>query len=323
MKGKGLVVGAVAVAVIVVAGIFMLSKPKPAPATAQTAVKAKGAAVKPGMPPAAPVKKAISKDMGALTVKVSDAKGKDAALRIRAFRAVDSRSSVLAGAFVSNRTQELAPGSYDIEIETAPVKIYKGINVAKGRETVEDLGRVTGSVEVKAAGVSKKPAAYPVRVMFAKSTTVVASGVCNRPIDVIAGSYDIEIGSAPKQFRKDVKVEGGKEAVIDIGGSGAIMVKAVDEAGKASKGSVRIKKSENSEPVTTAAVNKLIELMPGSYMVESAANPAIVKKDVKVAAQEEVTVELVIPEPLPPAPRPAPAVKPAAAKTAAPAPVKK
>jgi hypothetical protein len=194
------------------------------------------------------------------------------------------------------------------------VKIYKGINVAKGRETVEDIGRVTGSIEIKALGASKKPAAYPVKVMYPRTGTAVTTASANRPVDVVAGIYDIEIGSSPKQARKDVRIEGGKETVIDIGSAGAILVKAVDETGKETKGSVKIRKAENSEVVATHVLGKQMEILPGTYIVESAVNPSVSKKDVKVDAQEETVVELIIPAPPAPAPKAAAAAGPTAAK---------
>jgi|GEM_PF-1413128 hypothetical protein len=328
MKDKGLVIGVAVVAVAVVVGIFTLAKPRAVKVTAagiQAAQKA-GPAVAAGKAGkaalAAPAKKAISKDMGALTVKMAGRKDRDVSLRAKVFKAVDSKSSVFSGTITTNRMSELAPGTYDIEIETVPAKIYKGINVAKGRETLEDLGSVIGSIEIKAVGSSNRPASYPVKIFHANSGAAAAGGSTNRPIDIVAGAYDLEIGSAPKQVKKGVKIEAGKETVLDIGIPGAILVKAVDDTGKEAKGSVRIKKAGDQEIVSSAVINRPFDIAEGVYTVESVTSPSVKKSDVKVVPGQETVVELVLPAAPVPAPRPALPLKPAAPAAAA-APAKK
>lgn len=291
MKDKKLVIAAIAFLVVVAIGLFFIVKPKDAKQPAKPAAAGKVSKAV----PAPESKKAISKDMGALIVKLTGSKGTDVTLRMKVFRHVDSRSSILAGMHTTNRAIELSPGTYDIEIETMPAKIYKGVNVAKGRETVENLGRVTGSLEVKAAGPGNKAVSYPVRVLHSKTTVPAATGVSNRPIELVAGVYDVEIGSMPKQVRKDLKIEAGKEQTLDAGAAGVIAVKVIDESGKEVKGFVRIKKAEGGDVVASPAASRPVELMAGTYIVESAANPNVRKSDVKVIAGEEVSVELVMP----------------------------
>jgi hypothetical protein len=310
MKDKGLVIGAIAVVAVVIIGVVFMAKPKAAKPAAPAAATAKAGKVMP-----APAKKALSKDMGGLTVKLQGANDKDLAVRIKAFKAVDSRSSVLVKAFGSNVMQELTPGAYDLELETMPAKIYKGIKVSKGRESVENLGRVTGTLEVKALNSAKKTASYPVRVLYAK-TNVAAAGSANRPMEIVAGIYDIEIVSMPRQVRNDVRIDAGKVASVDIGTAGRLVVKAVSEEGKEVRGYVRVKKTENGELVTSSAANKPIELLPGSYMVESTSTPMQTKKDVIIKAGEETVVEFVLQAPPAPAPRPVAPPKPAAAAPA-------
>lgn len=310
MKDKGLVIAAIAVLVVIIIGVVIFSKPK-APKPDVQGLAAPAVTVKAGkVSPVIPAKKPISKDMGALTVKILGDKDKEVFIRARAFRAVDSRSSVLSTAFITSRTLELLPGTYDIEIETVPVKIYKGIKVANGRETVEDLGRPTGSFEVKAVNSAKKAIAYPVKVLYAKSNVVAASGLANRPMEIVAGVYDVEIASIPVQAKKDVRIDAGKEVSVDSGASGTLIVKFVDAAGKAVRGSARIKKSVSGELIASPAVNKPVDILPGLYTIEMMSKPPQVKNDVNIIVGEETSVDFAIQ---------APAVKPAAPKPAAPA----
>ena len=308
MKDKGLVVGAIVFVVVVVIGLVFIAKPKAAkPAAAPAAASAKAVKVMP-----VPAKRALSKDMGGLTVKLMGANNKDLSVRIKAFKAVDSKSSVLMGTLASNRMQELVPGTYDIEVETMPAKIYKGINVQKGREVVEDLGRITGTLEIKAMTFTTKVAAYPVRVLHAKTNVSAAAGSANRPMEIVAGAYDIEIASLPRQTKKDVRIDAGKEVSIDADAVGALFIRIIEPTGKEVRGSVRVRKTENNELVTSTAANKPIDILPGSYTVECLSNPPQTKKDISVKAGEETRVEFAVQAPPAPAPRPVAPPKPAA-----------
>ena len=317
MKNKNLVIG-VAVAALVLIVALVIMKPvaaRKAPAqaaapSAQKAVKAVPASAGKAVPAAK--KPVISKDMGGLTVKLLNAKDKEVSARVRAFKMIDGKSGVYVSSFRTNIMQELVPGTYDIEVETMPSKIYRGINVPKDREATEDLGRVTGSLEVKALGGNKKPATYPVRVLQVKTNLPAASIVANKPIEIVAGVYDIEIGSAPRQVKKDVRIDAGKETVIDIGSAGSLNVKAADETGKEARLIVKVKKAENGEVVATGTSNRVLDIMPGLYIIEIASRPVQTKNDVKISAGEETLVDIVVPAPPPPAPKPVTPVKPAA-----------
>jgi hypothetical protein len=245
--------------------------------------------------------------MGRLTVKLAGIKDNEINVRGRVFRTTDGRSSTFASAISTNRAQELAPGTYDIEVETAPARIYKNIKVAKGRETVEDLGRVTGTVEVKGTNAAKKPAAYPVKILYEKTSSIVVSGIAGRPIEVVSGVYDVQVASLPRQTRKGVRIDPGKEVVIDVGGAGSLKVKVLDESGKEVRSRVNIKGPDGRESVAMVWANKPVELLPGSYNIEIGSAPVQSKNDIKVEAGEETMAEFTVKAPQAPVPRPAPA----------------
>lgn len=294
MKNKNLIIGLV-VAAIVVIGIIFVAKPFTAKKGTKKSVPAiKGQAVK----AIAPAKKAIPKDMGALTIKILDSKNKDMMLRVRAFRSVDSKSSVYTASFTTNSTQYVLPGSYDIEIDTVPQTIYKGVSVSKGKETTQELGHLTGSVNVKALNAKKKDASFPVRILYAKSNIVAVSTSTNRAVEIVPGVYDIEISTLPAQSKKDIKVDAGKETALDIGcTTGILTVKALDENKKEIRYTTRLRKTAATEVITSGMSNRPMELLQGTYDVEVLSGPAQTRTDVKIGPGEETTVEFLVQAP--------------------------
>ncbi|OGW84943.1 MAG: hypothetical protein A2987_01515 [Omnitrophica bacterium RIFCSPLOWO2_01_FULL_45_10] len=298
MKNKNTIVVLAVVAAVIMVIIFI----RPHDATKKPIIQ------KPAVPAkaekgklekaATPVKKTFSKDTGGLTIKIIDSKGKDMFLRARAFKSEDPRTSVYAASFMTSRTQELPAGSYDIEIDTTPQRIYKDISISKGKETVRDLGSITGSINVKALNSKKKEAYYPIKALNSKSNIMVAAGSANRPIEIIPGVYDIEIGTLPRQVKKNVTIERSKEAVIDLGcTTGDLLVKTVAENNKEARYSLRIKKAGTNETVSFSLTNNPIEISQGKYDIEVLSSPVQTKSAVEIKAGEETNIEFTIPSP--------------------------
>lgn len=297
MKNKNLIIALVLAAAVAVA--ILIARPivskKPARKAAPPAAKA---AAKPLAK--APAKKAIAKGKGALNIKILDSKNKEMLLRARAFKVVDRRTSVYSATLSTNRTQELTPGAYDIEIDTIPQKICKDINVSEGRENIEDLGHITGSVNVRAVDSKGKEASYPVRIFYAQSNEVVTSTVTNRALEIVPGMYDVEVATYPRQLKKGVKIDPGKEGFWDLGKDmGALVIKTLDENKKEVRSSVRITKAENNELVATLPTNRPIEILKGAYNVEITSTPRQTRKDIKINAGEETAVEFTVEAPQP------------------------
>lgn len=274
---------AVILGIVVIARPFGAKKAKPS-AAAVKAEKSK-----------APAQKIISKGMGGLTVKATNSKGKDVFLKAKAFSVVDPRSSIFSATLTTNRMQELSPGAYDIEVDTIPQKIYKNIKVAAGKENTFDLGCPTGSVTVKALNSKKKDASYLIRLLIPKSGTLVTAGTTNRSLEVMPGIYDIEIDTIPRQLKKGVKLDAGKETTVDLGVvTGGLTVKVLDEKGKELRYTARVRNSATNEIISSTPSNRAMEIQPGVYNIEIMTNPAQTKKDVKVAAGEQASAEFTV-----------------------------
>ena len=249
----------------------------------------------------AAAQKVISKGKGALTVRIVNSKNMEIPMKIKAFRAIDGRSSVYATSFVGGRMQELAPGTYDIEVDSVPQKIFKNIKVNGTKETVEDLGCVTGSITVRTLNTKKVPAYYPMRILYSNGNDMVTAYMTNKTMEIVPGVYDIEIGVSPRVYKKDVKVEAGKEVIIDMGCVvGSLIVKTTDADGKNVRSGVRITRTDTNEVVSSTISNKPIDLGKGTYNIEVLSNPKQSKKDVKIGVGEESAAEFIISAPIVP-----------------------
>lgn len=317
MKNKNIIIGGV-IAVALVAAVILVSRQASLKKGAKAPVKK--AAVAQKKAPPAPVKPAISKGKGGLTVRIADSKNKDVARRIRAFRVAGGRSSIQTATLMSNRMQELQPGSYDLEIEMVPAVIYKGVNVSAGKETVEKIGQMTGALKISAINAQKKDANYPIRILYPNSADIVTALSTNkREVEILPGMYDIEVGTMPRLMKKGIKVEAGKETFLELGCmTGNLVVRAVDDTNAEVRYGVRIRKSETGEQAAVATTNKPLEILQGSYTVEVAAAPVQTQKDVKVKAGEETKILFIVKKPelpqKPPAPTPPAAVQKAPLK---------
>lgn len=300
MKNKNLII--ILVSALVITSLVLIArtripkKPavKPSPA-AKEVKKPKAAEAKKSSLPA---KKVISKGKGALIVKILDSKKREMSLRIRAFRTIDARSSTYASSFTANRPQELSPGTYDIEIDTVPQRIYKNVTVREGRENTEDIGSITGSINVRALNAKREDGNYRVRVAYSKSNDLAGVTTTNKVFEILPGVYDVEIGTSPRQFKKDVRIDAGRETVLDLGcTTGLLAVKAVSEDRKEVRYGIRITKSENNELIATGSTDRPTELLQGVYNIEVSSAPKQEKRGVKVTAGEETNVEFIVQPP--------------------------
>lgn len=302
MSNKKLIIGIVVVIafiglIAVTKAVFSKGKGEKAAVTATQAKKAPGKAL---------AKKMIPKSKGALTVRILNSKKVEVPVRLKAFKAVDRNSGVYMASFVAGRMQELVPGEYDIEIDLVPQRIYKGIRVSEGKEIVEDLGCLTGALYIKTANSKKAVAPYPVKVLYPKSGEMVMAFMTNKSMDVAPGIYDIEIGTSPRMYKNNVKVEAGKENIMDLGCvTGALTVKTTDEEGKDMRRNVRFMKAGTGEMVSSSLSNRPVELTAGKYNIDVLSNPKQSKKDVSVNLGEESVVEFTLKAPIVPQKAPA------------------
>lgn len=292
MKGKYLIIVLAAV-IVAASGVLILRPLLSGKCNSKTGI-AQGSKQVPGK--ALAVKKTFAKNMGGLNVRALNSRNRPNVFNIKAFKSEGSGSGVYIKSFVSGKIQEFAPGVYDIILDTVPQKLFKGIKVAAGEETLKDLNSVTGSLNVKITDSKNKPATFPVSVYYSKTDIKVAAVTANRPLELLAGVYDVEIGTLPKITESAVTIDPGKEKLLNLGLlTGALIVKTEK---RDVRQSVKIKKSNTGELLISTRVNRSVEIRPGIYNVEIDTTPPQISKDVRVEIGKEVVVEAVIQAPL-------------------------
>ena len=259
----------------------------------------------------AKAKKTFQKGMGGLTVKVKNSSGKPQYLGMRIFRAEDKKSGIFITVSTSEKMQELSPGRYDVEIDTVPPKLYKDIDVSEGRERVESLGAITGTLYVKALDSKKKEFVLPIKTTRPGPGSFAALITANRNAEFAPGTYNLEIATVPPQARNGVHIDAGKAALINLGVvTGSITVKALDGSGKPERFNVRLINIANKAAAAATITNRPLEILPGDYDIELQSTPAQVKKGIKVSAGEETSVEFTVLAPVQASvPTPAPSKK--------------
>jgi hypothetical protein len=310
MKNRNLITAII----IAVAAVMLFVVIKGVISMAKSRKKAPSVAMKAGSEKAA-VKKQIPKGKGALTVKIFNSKNAEIPMAVRIFKSAGSDSGIYAASTVGSRMQELLPGTYDIVIDTNPQKLVKGIKVNEGKETVKDLGCVTGSLLVSVVNAKKAPAYYPIRVLYGKTNEMVMAFMTNKATDIIPGVYDVEVGTYPRQYKKNIRVDAGTETIADFGClTGMLTVKTIDEKRNDVRSNIRIMKADTNEMVTAGASNRPIELIKGKYNIEVLSNPRQTKKDVSIDTGQDSVIEFTVTaSEAPKAPAPA-AKQPAKAK---------
>jgi hypothetical protein len=119
-------------------------------------------------------------------------------------------------AFMTNKGLEIIPGVYDVEVGTSPRQYKKDVKIEPGKETIADLGCITGTLLVRTVDENKKEVRTSVRITRADTNEVVSSATSNKPVELIKGKYNIDVMSSPRQSKKDVAVDTGAESVLDF-----------------------------------------------------------------------------------------------------------
>jgi uncharacterized membrane protein len=151
--------------------------------------------------------------MGAITVKMLNSKKLPASYPVKVFS--EKISSMLASG-ATNRTIDIIPGTYRIRIETTLPIPMKSIRVDPGKESVDDIGCVTGSITAKVVDENGKEVRSTVIVRKAGDKDVAASGYSNSSIEIAEGAYDVEAVLKPSQTRAGVKVAIGTDSAIEF-----------------------------------------------------------------------------------------------------------
>ena len=93
------------------------------------------------------------------------------------------------------------------------------VTIEAGNEKVLDLGVITGAISVKVVDENKveiKGVHQSLQIKKADTNELLSSTRANKPVEIRAGTYTVEIGTVPPQINKDVKVNPGAEVVLEV-----------------------------------------------------------------------------------------------------------
>ena len=76
--------------------------------------------------------------------------------------------------------------------------------------------------------------------------------------------------------------------------TGGLIVKVLDEKGKDMRYTTRVRNASTSEIISSGPSNRVMEIQPGAYNIEVLTSPVQTKKDVKVIAGEQASVEVTV-----------------------------
>jgi len=151
--------------------------------------------------------------MGAITVKMLNSKKLPASYPVHVFS--EKYGGVIASG-LTNRPIDIIPGTYEAEIGGVPSLPRKTIRVSPGKEVIEDIGCITGSMTVKVIDTNGKE----VRSMFtarrAGTKDTIATSSANAPLEIKEGLYDVEISIKPLQVKNGVKITSGENSAVEF-----------------------------------------------------------------------------------------------------------
>lgn len=126
------------------------------------------------------------------------------------------KTNEMVAAYMTNKTLEIVPGLYDVEIGTTPRQYKKDVRVNAGKELVVDIGCLTGTLTVKTVDENGKEVRSAVKITKADTGEIVNTVSSNKPTELMKGKYNIEVLAAPRQVKKDVAVNVGEEALLEF-----------------------------------------------------------------------------------------------------------
>ena len=151
--------------------------------------------------------------MGAITVKMLNSKKLPAAYPVRVFSGKVGSALVLGS---TNRPIDIMSGAYEIEIGGIPPFPRKMIKVFSGKEAIEDIGCVTGSMTVKVVDASGKEVRSMFMIRKAGKRDVITAGSTNNPVEIAEGIYDVEVSLRPSQVKSGIKITAGDSSVVEF-----------------------------------------------------------------------------------------------------------
>ena len=233
---------------------------------------------------------------GRLVVQGKDAAGESPMIGFRVYASGDREKIIASGNTwtIAQRTEELPPGTYDIEVESKPPVWYEGVGIAVGHTKVVDLPQ-TGRLMVQAkdtVGFKVHPSGNREKYIAHGDTGSIAAMTVELP----PGTYNIKVEFDALTFvwYEGIGISTGQHTnvtVMDPSQTGSLVVKGLSmTAFDVYAGGDRSKHIAHGN--TWAAEEDTVELQPGTYDVRINSTPETWYEGIEITAGHTNVIDL-------------------------------
>ncbi len=189
----------------------------------------------------------------------------------------------------------LVAGAYDVKIPVHPILWIRDVVVENGKTTDRTVGGY-GRILINGKDNTGKPLENDFDIYTSNDEKeIVIGGIANNPSEyILAGTYDIEVDIDPPVTMEGVRIEAGRDMVLNLPQSGLLEVRGKNALGEPLKtNKVLIYMSgERTSPSVHSLVNSPGELSPGIYDVRVDLEPEVWFRDVDIVSGEERVIDL-------------------------------
>jgi hypothetical protein len=189
----------------------------------------------------------------------------------------------------------LVIGTYDVKIPVHPTLWIRDVVIESGKTTDWAVGGY-GRIHINRNDSTGKPLGNDFDVYtYDDKKDLVIHGITNEPSEyILAGTYDIVVETKPRMGQAPVRVEAGRNTVLDLPQSGRLEVRGNNALGKPLKVNKAFiyKSGERESPFVHGRVNSPVELQPGTYDVRVDLIPEVWFEGIEISSGRERVIDI-------------------------------
>jgi hypothetical protein len=226
--------------------------------------------------------------LGAVQVLLKGSGGEPARETWRAHVVGGGEAGLVVG--VTN-TPTLTPAAeLEVELPAWPGRTFR-VTVAEGETVEHGLGSMA-SLTVGILGADGTPRRLKYALRDSASGLPVVSGVTGVPIDVLPGTYDLDLWSSPHFVITGVEVPELRATTLDLGALGGVRVRSRTPA----RIGLYLLSEGAPQPAAVVETGETVEVRPGHYEARLLEAPGAVFS-AKIDVSPGETAEVTVPEP--------------------------
>ena len=189
----------------------------------------------------------------------------------------------------------LVTGTYDVEIPVHPTLWIRGIVIESGRTVDRTIGGY-GRILINGKNSSGKLLENVFGVFtHDDKNDIVVEGITNEPSEcILAGIYDVVVNIEPRIIKESVRIEAGRDTILELPQSGRLEVRGKNAMGDQLKTEKTYiyKPGERESPSVYGLVNSPGELQPGIYDVGVDLAPEVWFEGIEIVSGRERIIDL-------------------------------